>query len=735
MVSVINLKTKEHNLASSGLKKEAIQSKISQSSQVVSDNFESNSAVKTISSVSGGDSITKLLPLVAGLYVVNNVADKALGGNPDKNILGKVAKLGDKISDVLHLEQFISKSQINGLRNKLQTNRFTKYFTEPFKANPICSFAKPNSIAKTMQSKLEDSASKLIPNIANLRYGYYDELKNLGSLSAQTIQLLDDVAPLSKRLTPEFLKSVTSTLDEIAKVSGSDVSGLKNRISSFLSNSGSISEASLSSEIASFLKGFKGKPFNLSQNASKVLSSVSGKTVTPEQIINAVDDLAKNGVRIDNGKFSIIRNKAAAANSQIGKTTLGKLFSKGIVKTKDVVTYGGDLLSLFFLASAIKNTVKATKEAPKGEKKATFAHVLSEQYIGMILFQPSMSILYKFGGNKYRGMTQEGRAALANLIKNTNASETITKEGIKIAKLQQKLLLKGVDKDRVAQLAGKGLQEAKNLAKSMKNEGAKIKLWERPLRFLGRLVSTGLDTIKSKPIKRVKLPFIKTKIKLPRPTFKGFVGGAMRFGLILMVIQPFIQKPLTKLVHKIFGEPKTYLEKQNASSQKNPQNSSNVENVVPGETNLLNILDNKNQGASSVANQSNTRIAQFPHTANAQAQGLIQNFPKNQSQQLRTQTQRNDSINTTNNILSSTQQSSQKQRYIPSIIPEKDNEGESAIGAFNLSSKKEQGQRYIPSIKPEKNDGVEQEKFLEKHVAEILKSTDKIIASSNKALS
>ncbi len=219
-------------------------------------------------------------------------------------------------------------------------------------------------------------------------------------------------------------------------------------------------------------------------------------------------------------------------------------------------------------------------------------HVLSEQYVGLILFQPSMNLMYKLGGNKYRGMTVDARETLKNLIKTTNNNESITKEGLKIAKLQRDLLIKGVDRSKVMALTKNTYSEAKAIAKTLKGKGAKLKLWERPLKFAGKILSIGLDKIQK--LHSVKLPFklplIGNKIKLPQISLSGFAGGAMRFAIIMFILQPLLQKPLTKLTHKIFGEPKTYLNKQK-EKEENKQPEIIAENPTSNkqETNLLKI--------------------------------------------------------------------------------------------------------------------------------------------------
>ncbi len=353
---------------------------------------------------------------------------------------------------------------------------------------------------------------------------------------------------------------------------------------------------------------------------SKVASSISAKTakiierissahdtasISHSSLISTAEELIAKGIDVVNPgsmlkkhkSLSASRNKLIASMSKMGNTGLGSTAAKAALKTKNVLTYGGGLLSLYFTASAIINAVKATKNAPKGEKTSTFMHVMSEQYVGLILFQPCTNLMYKICGNKYRGMTKDARTALKNLIKNTNNSETLTSEGLKIAKLQRNLLIKGVDKNKVMLLSKKSYSEARTLAKALSKQGSKLKLWEQPLKFAGRILSMGLDKMKkAKSVKLpFKIPFIPSKIKIPQPTIGGFIGGAMRLAIIMMVLQPLLQKPITKLTHKLFGEPKTYLNKQknNAGATQNEQENYHILPKTPQnkktETNLIRL--------------------------------------------------------------------------------------------------------------------------------------------------
>lgn len=600
----------DNSQASGVINQENIQNTVAKSKQVVSDNFESNSTVNALKSTVASQDVSmrdKLL-LVPVLSVINKSIDALMGGAEEKSLLTKIAHFGDKVSHVLHLDNILSEQNSGRISNFIKTNKFTKYFTNDYKAIAKSSMAKGVTMAEKYSKELDGCAQGILSNIRSI---------------ANSQEAMD---------------------------------ALK----------------------------------NASQETLDVITSAADSKFSTKQILDVVDDLMANGINVDTkGKLSEFRNKLKASNLQIGETLIGKNLAKGTIKTKDILTYGGDLLSLFFAASAILQAAKAAKDAPKGEKKATFAHVLSEQYLGIALLQPCTNLLYKIGGNKYRGMTIEGREALKTLVQTTNADRNITKEGLKIAKMQRDLLIKGVSKDKVETLAGKGLQEAKTIAKSLKKDGAKLAFWEKPLKFMGKILDSGLDTIKKS--KYVKLPKI-GEVKLPKPTLKGFAGGAARLLLIMLVIQPLIQKPITKLCHKIFGKPESYLKKQEEKNDSPAETSAEVNPLT----------------ADSAQSSSETN--------------LLRRFNNNESKLPEIQTE-------TPEVSAQTQP---QDASAAAPITEKTEEEIPAINIFNKDDKKNSG-RYIPSIEVDTSYMSEQEKAVEARVNQLLKETDATVKKAKKS--
>lgn len=519
--------------------------------------------------------------------------------------------------DNYNLQKNLEKSK-QVVSDNVENNSIGKMFMGDSKPNEVALVMVPliifdNIFDKLMSSKLLDKAAKIGDKISN-------------SLNLEKIFSKDKMDKFSKFIkTNSFTKYFTNDYKAIPKSAFAKHSAFSEQFKSQIISG--LTDINNSPEVTNILN----KSSDITKKVFESISNGNTSKISSEELIHTIEDLAKNNNITKLNKKSLfggninlshLSKKLQAAESKIGKTTLGQKSAKGLLKTKDVLTYGGGMLSMLFVATGLINSYKEAKKAPKGEKFSTFMHVLSEQYLGLILIGPSTNLLYKVAGNKYRGMSVEGREALKQLISKANSNPNLTKEGLKIANIQKKLLLKGVDKTKVEELANKGLKEVKEAAKSLSKEGTKLKFWEKPLKWAGNVLATGLDTIKKKKV--IKLPN-NHNIKFSLPTLKGFAGGFARFMLVLMVLQPLLQKPITKLFHKIFGKPKTYLENQKkkeeetksepaiSQSIQNENQNTPIDQTNNKNTNLLNQhLNQPNNNQSNPFNNDNNTAAQTP---------------------------------------------------------------------------------------------------------------------------
>ena len=435
--------------ANTGIKQNNVQHKIEKSKDVAVDRFENNTVIKSgMNSVADEDNKKDVILMFPFVYYLNKFADNLIAGKKaNSGLLNKVADAGDNISRLFKLDKLFSSENVGKVSKGVKENTFTKYFTENYAAVPKSAFAKSESMAATYsEEKLKEPAEKLLSNLASRAYTDSSILSSKGNLSKATLKLLKGLSP---DLTDDYLAKVSASVSELASQNLSDADKkaleiLQKSLEEYISG-GKLPEnsAKLFSGISSTLGRYADSDVlkTLSSDTSSFISGLK-KNYSPKQILNAADDLASNGIKLNEyTKILELRNKIKAANNQTGETLLGKFLSKGVLKIKDTLTFnGGDVLSLLFTASALVQAIKAAKEAPKGEKKSTFMHVLSENYVGFILLKPSSKLLYSAAGNKYRGMDEAGRKALKELVKSANANQNLTKEGLKLANLQKKLL-------------------------------------------------------------------------------------------------------------------------------------------------------------------------------------------------------------------------------------------------------------------------------------------------------
>lgn len=723
MSNIISSYSNNYPVANTGINQQQIDKTINKSKDAVNTTVESNAL---LSSSMGMDkeSVLFSLPLIALIKVINNVF---MAGSEEKSLVGRMAKLGDKISDTFKLE-----SKATTLKPKLQktvNNRFFKFFGDSYKAN----------------------AKSALGNYPKLSVKYSDALKEV--LEAKGIKTLTE----------------TSSIADVLK------------------------------EADDYILKHKGE--NL-------------------------------------GQIKGLRNMLKAADSNVGKTTLGKLFAKGSVKTKEIVfstsdflgknkmTLATDFFSIVLFASVLKKAIQESKEAPKGEKLSTFAHILSSDYAPLMVMMPATNMAYRLAGNKYRGMGVDERKLLADIVQNANKPKVkvsdakIVKsvdellENVNIpeksiidkfkaffikdkARMQHSLLWagvdeaqvlklkdtswfklkffemkklqaavpddvsrmmslkhtlfsKGVDAAEIAKLDGKPIEEAtqfvkgilsklsdehvrflkvseiqkdallkgakkadvESIAKKTAEEAAEaakgfakkldLKWWEKPLKSIGKFLGSSLDDIPQT-----------TAVKKFAKKAKGFGAGAMRFVLILFVLQPLLQKPIEKLTHKIFGKPEAYLKKEEAEAKKSEEKTSEQSPVqentstTNSSTNLINQYTDKQPVQSS---QTTTQPAQ---TTTQPAQTTTQ--PAQTTALPEQATQKKAAPIQVNRTPSANQQATATATT------------EDPSAALNLFDKNKNGYKgYIPSTKVEQTQNLT-DKEIEKQVDEILKETDGVI--------
>ena len=252
-----------------------------------------------------------------------------------------------------------------------------------------------------------------------------------------------------------------------------------------------------------------------------------------------------------------------AAGTAVGVSALGRALPSGFAKIHEGLTsdfVGGKIapiMQAYFIASA---ALKA-KDAPKGQKLATFMDEESGAASFLITMPIATSLLARAGGMKYIGM---------------GANKTAQTAAVDKFRGMVKALNAKIDAGTISR--GEYVQEAKKIKEFLKGD---TKFWQKPFKLLGRIIGSNykaetikpfLENVDNLPADASKLKVLgasvsnrlqsllyrlKTGCKVDgrKAGIGGTFGGALRFALVMFVLSPIVSKPIKWAVNKIFGKP------------------------------------------------------------------------------------------------------------------------------------------------------------------------------------
>ena len=200
MVNGINSKYQQYMNSNTGINQPEIQTKLNQTKQAVTSSVESNSVSQVVSGSSDPKNMQKTLLILPPIYFADKLIDKTMGGNQAKSLLGRIAGFGDKLSNVFHLDKLISKSSSHKFSDFIKNNRFTKYFTNDFKATARSSMAKSHTM-------VEDYSQKLISELAKAGCEITETVP-----TERLISMADDVISTSAGKNTETLSILRNKL-------------------------------------------------------------------------------------------------------------------------------------------------------------------------------------------------------------------------------------------------------------------------------------------------------------------------------------------------------------------------------------------------------------------------------------------------------------------------------------------------------------------------------------------
>ena len=483
--------------------------------QQIKENVSENPTVKASGGMSDPKVMLGALCFWPALMNIVRPINKAISGEYSTSLLGRIGSFGDRIFEKLNLGKIFNSKNSSRISNFLNNNRLTKYFTKGYAAKPSISLVRSigtqSELAGDAVSVLREIAEKN-PSIRLQDFFNPEMLRNLGILKPEG--------------AAEAVKSAAKGIN-IADYSDDLAVGL-HKMAEHCKAHG-IQESFTTGKL---LK----RHISLTELRNKLIS------IAPNQAKKTFEEAGIKEIR-----------------TMMAKTPLGKGMAKGSLRTLEGLTNGmaGGPLGTVFQAFCFAQAFKEAHEAPKGEKFSTFMHVVVNDLGSYLLMTSSKDLVYRAAGNKYRGMTKEGISAFRDFLTNANAAN-LSGQALKIAKAQRKLFLKGVSPDAVKAFGEAVTKNPGTFQSAMKTAmkgKAKLKFWERPLKSIGNVLGMGLDSLKGGPLKKF-------------PKLKGVAGGALRFGLVMMVVAPILLKPITKVCHMIFGTPKSYLAKEKGGKDK-----------------------------------------------------------------------------------------------------------------------------------------------------------------------
>lgn len=411
------------------------------------------------------------------------------------------------------------------------------------------------------------------------------------------------------------------------------------------------------------------------------------------------------------------------------KTKTGRFFSNFLQKIHRGFTFGGGKLgALLFISPLLVEMMINTKKAEPGEKIGTAAHGLVEAVSWVFTFPLALKIMHSFTGMQYSGMTKEQvekyRELLNNFNKKVRNHEFANKDAYKA---ERKILKK----------------QLKELWSSHPQN-----LFTKMLRKLSRFITMDLETIKGYRGNNI---LTNTLNKVPN-FFKNIGGIPMRFviwGLISMgALGGLINKCTTALFGKYYDQYKEEEYEENKKKQEIYLKKDLQERLLKAQAAKLEALNNPQQTELQTAlSQTSGKPAaqkpeqikeQIPNTMPEAAAATEAAIPKEAEKQQQKIQQPVQAVQNKTNTVTPVKQDYDNYTYIPSqdsAIPKTKSEYDNYTYIPSqdsvFSTKNDNINKYIPAQTPANI----KKTFDNSGLASALKRADRAEANAIKILS
>lgn len=502
------------------------------------------------------------LPVYASFIALRNLNDSkgpfGFAGEYEKSFLGKLSKAGDVITKGIKklipdsFENFVKTKSTSAKNWLLEHSAMARSLTTPIKYENKMAIDSANGLFGRVMGD----------NAIMFEKGYKGGLSELKELFGENTKIW------------ELFKK--NGIENFA----SNKEGARNIVSKVLREIGEqpVSDPKVQEYTREIIKGFS------KSNQGIEISKWGRLPVGKIPVLGKFLTLKVPASEMSN-KLRVAANVSgsdlATGSTFVGTTVLGRALPSVFAKLYEGLTsdfVGGKIapaIQAYFIASA---ALKA-KEAPKGQKLATFMDEETNAASYLITMPIATALLAKAGGLKYVGMgdTKEAQKLAVDKFRDM------------IATLNGKI-------DAGTITRGEYLKEVKNIKNQLKGN---TKFWQKPFKAIGKIIGSNFDKETIKPFIDDAIPEGTSSLKAMGLNLSNRVqnflykfktgkymgitpGGLLRFGLVMFVLSPLVSKPINKLVNKIFGKPYKPNEDKQVENKKTKKeqkkNSKNAEN-------------------------------------------------------------------------------------------------------------------------------------------------------------
>ncbi|MCR5265293.1 MAG: hypothetical protein K6E29_01700 [Cyanobacteria bacterium RUI128] len=497
-----------------------------------------------------------IIPTWGGLHLGTTLYDKANSGKYEHSLVGRLGKLGDKISrtwivrnpfiDTLrshgrtiksNIQNFIDRHPSLSAMQKTPTKPESKLVTNFLETQNEADLKEASAkiqeyVTKGPKTLNEAGATKAEIEALKAKYGTnaLGRIKNQGRAIEEFLlgKIGADLGHANMVATVEAREA--AMLAQLQKYQAALASPNLTPIErNFLTRRiGQISELTANYR-ANTLRGLKLRAMGLTKGTLEAV------TANPEANGQLINQAIGNATRYSS-RLSQYANKVKSIfepTSKIGKflPRMSKLGMRGL-------TFGGGLFNTLFVAFFLGDAVKNTIDAPKEQKVGTAVHGLMDAMSWVIAMPIALKGMHAVNGLKNLGKSQAQVKAYEAALKTFNEQ---AKAGLFKSHAHYNNAWKAVESLKNAGTAPKGFQKVLSKVASFLSIGLGQK---EPFR-------RNTEALTGAAKRAAKIANFKGKM----PNFlRNCVGYPLRFALYMAVFQPIVDKVFSGITTALFGK-------------------------------------------------------------------------------------------------------------------------------------------------------------------------------------